>query len=88
MKKAAIVTAMALLGILMLFSGSGAGFESGGLIEGLVAMDAPNDSGQGVILKWKPLDKSHRSSSIRSTGAPVLTACSISTIWTWTPCWE
>ena len=51
---------MALLGILMLFSGSGAGFESGGLIEGLVAMDAPNDSGQGVILKWKPLDKSHR----------------------------
>ncbi|HNZ07369.1 MAG TPA: hypothetical protein PKI63_06185 [Candidatus Cloacimonadota bacterium] len=60
MKKAAIVTAMALLGILMLFSGSGAGFESGGLIEGLVAMDAPNDSGQGVILKWKPLDKSHR----------------------------
>jgi len=51
---------MALLGILMLFSGSRENPESEGQIQGLIAMDSPNDSGQGVILKWTPLHKSHR----------------------------
>lgn len=60
MKKLYVIAAIALLGILMLFSGSDTDPAADNTIQNLVAMDAPNDSGQGVILKWKPLHKSHR----------------------------
>lgn len=59
-KKISVVSAIALLGILMLFSGSDTDSTSNTSIQNLVAIDAPIDGGQGVVLKWKPLHKSQR----------------------------
>lgn len=60
MKRIIIIAAIAMLGILVLVSGAKAEPDSEGKIQGLIAIDAPNDDGSGVILKWKPLHKSHR----------------------------
>lgn len=60
MKKYIIVAALTLLGILLLFSGSDPVINANGQVQDLVATDAPFDGGGSVLLKWKPLDKSHR----------------------------
>lgn len=60
MKKYIFVAAIALLGAVLLFSGSDANAPAVGQVQNLVVMDAPNDGGSVLQLKWTPLDKSHR----------------------------
>ncbi|PKN70901.1 MAG: hypothetical protein CVU50_10645 [Candidatus Cloacimonetes bacterium HGW-Cloacimonetes-3] len=61
MKKALIVLSVVLLLALALLSTDEAKPDSiKGRITGFTAQDMPNDDGAGIILKWKPLDKSHR----------------------------
>lgn len=60
MKKTMILMATVLLGALMLFSGASDDASKSGQIKDFVALDAPHDGGDGVILKWTPLDKTHR----------------------------
>ncbi len=60
MKKYIMVAAAVLLGTLLLFSGSDPVTTANGKVQNLVVADAPNDGGSGVLLKWKPLHKSHR----------------------------
>jgi len=61
MKKAILVFSILLLAILALVSADQAKPEIlKGKISIFSAEDMPNDDGAGIILKWKPLDKSHR----------------------------
>lgn len=61
MKKALLVLCAALLLTLALVSTDQAKPETiKGQISEFTAIDMPNDDGAGIILKWKPLDKSHR----------------------------
>jgi hypothetical protein len=54
-------TAILLL-LLILAALAGCGRDGAGTaaIEGFAALDMPNDSGSGILLKWHPLDKSQR----------------------------
>lgn len=62
MKKAYIVMGALLLSVMILVSvSSDTGTTlAAGKIASFSASDMPNDDGAGVILKWTPLDKSHR----------------------------
>jgi len=61
MKKAIFVSSILLLVILALISADQAKPEIvKGKITEFSAEDMPNDDGAGIVLKWKPLDKSYR----------------------------
>ncbi|MDD2228851.1 MAG: hypothetical protein PHY48_05535 [Candidatus Cloacimonetes bacterium] len=61
MKKALLILSVILLVALGLLSTDQAKPETiKGKIAQFTAEDMPNDDGAGIILKWKPLDKSHR----------------------------
>lgn len=62
MKKVLIITGALMLMALILFSAGSdtATAVPAGKIQDFSAFDMPNDNGGGIILKWKPLDKSNR----------------------------
>ncbi|MCK9309756.1 MAG: hypothetical protein M0P99_05740, partial [Candidatus Cloacimonetes bacterium] len=61
MKKVLLILSVIILVALGLLSKDEAKPETmRGKITQFVAEDMPNDDGAGIILKWKPLDKSHR----------------------------
>ena len=61
MKKALLIAGLLMLIVIALFSGDEAKPKAlQGKISEFSANDMPFDDGGGVVLKWKPLDKSHR----------------------------
>ncbi|HRY83180.1 MAG TPA: hypothetical protein P5533_00955 [Candidatus Cloacimonadota bacterium] len=62
MKKAYMIMGALLLSVMILVSVSSdtGNASAAGKIAGFSAYDMPNDDGAGVILKWTPLDKTHR----------------------------